>query len=972
MKNKLFLIIIYLLLSLFVIFSYLNIVDKSLSANNDSEENKLRNMIIDTADAYYRKRKYYQYDLYRENRYMSPESINSYNNSYAVCSTFVFQIYYNTLGINIPIKSSNHISNSSYAIQNNIYSDFFKRYNINKDSTKIDDFISTSYDFVKPGDLIVFTLGNNGHTTMVYKKEIVNGTKKIEIIHNNGKVYNFETFKDEIEENGSLLKNDLKEFLNKNVSAIPTIDLIKIINTKSNDVKYLTYKTDGNNKIITENNVPSVSGKASEIRYKYKSMDLTKTHKIIKDDCSVSTSIYADLNDYIEYTIEVKNNSSSDYTGMKFIENIDTSKVDFVSSTGVFDSSKGTITFKDIKVKAGTTSKLTYKVRVKDNSSLLGNTIESTGTLNDKLKTKKILLYIGNTLSHESQALLESKYKTISADSSDVSGKKYVKQLYKEALGYDLNISDNVIVFDSSVNKPVNNTAVKSNNDIVVANLYGLKTNCTTASCNTNVINIYNAWRYQVNNNGSIIVNTDVNSFDEYNNRPRTLTKEMLETGDIIYSNGVAFIYINGALIKNKEIHYEKKIADYLNNLVGNNYVVLRPSLSRKINKKTYKIEYKTNELNVTNLPKTTKYTYSKIDNCKTKLSTTVPKRTGYTFNGWLMNKSDNTNAIWQSGTSWPQSNAKDYVLYTTWKPNQYKITYDLNGAEGSIEPTTYTYNEEGTTKITNIEPKRTNYIFSGWSMNKTDSKGKYPSSTPWKLSNAGNYTLYAIWIANSDSSEESESSNLTQTNDNRGTNDTNNESTDKNELSNKDETQNIDLPKTSEPIVIDNNQDIKQDDNNQTINDNEPTKENNIDNTNISENNNLTSENNITQEEKQIVVNKISDDIEVKYEKLDNKKYKIVIKSNDKPLKEKQGYELSNDKLELSKVTDKIESESITVTFENDSEEEIIIDDETITKIEKQFNDNKKNNNNIYYIIIGVLLLLIGIVVYLKKRKRI
>ena len=477
-------------------------------------------------------------------------------------------------------------------------------------------------------------------------------------------------------------------------------------------------------------------------------MDLTKTHKIIKDDCSTSTSLYADLNDYIEYTIEIKNNSDSNYTNMKFVEKIDTSKVDFISSSGTFDSSMSTITFKDVKVESNSSKKLTYKVRVKNDNNLLGKKIESNGTLDGKLNTKKIVTYIGRTLSKYSQDLIKSKYKTISFDSSDTSGKKYVKKLYKDLFGYDLDIKDTIIAFDSSINSPVNNTKVINNKDIVVGNLYGLKANCTgqsSSSCNDNSISIYKAWGYQTSTGA---VNSNINDFDEYNNRPRTLTNDMLETGDIIYTNNVAYIYIDGVLIKNKEVYYKNNITEFLNNLIGNNYVVLRPSLSKEIKRKTYKIEYKTNESNVTNLPQTTIYTYSTVDKCKTNISKDIPKRRGYTFAGWEMIRNDNSTIVWNSGTAWLQSNAKDYTLYTTWKANQYKITYDLNGAKGSIEPTIYSYNEEGTTTITSVVPKRDNYVFSGWSRNKNDSVGMYASSTKWKLSNASNYTLYAIWVS--------------------------------------------------------------------------------------------------------------------------------------------------------------------------------------------------------------------------------
>ena len=113
-KLIIFFISILTLISLNVVsnlnYSYANVI------NEDSER---RDMLINTANAYERKKENYQYDLYRENKFIAPEEINSYNKAYAVCSTFVFQVYYNTLGIRIPILSKNHLNNASKLNENN-------------------------------------------------------------------------------------------------------------------------------------------------------------------------------------------------------------------------------------------------------------------------------------------------------------------------------------------------------------------------------------------------------------------------------------------------------------------------------------------------------------------------------------------------------------------------------------------------------------------------------------------------------------------------------------------------------------------------------------------------------------------------------------------------------------------------------------------------------------------------------------
>ncbi len=82
------------------------------------------------------------------------------------------------------------------------------------------------------------------------------------------------------------------------------------------------------------------------------------------------------------------------------------------------------------------------------------------------------------------------------------------------------------------------------------------------------------------------------------------------------------------------------------------------------------------------------------------------PTKTGYTFNGWT---DDNSNQI----TSIPTGSTGNKTFYAQWSPIEYTITYELNGGtNNSANPVKYTIESE--TIILNT-PTKQGYIFDGW-----------------------------------------------------------------------------------------------------------------------------------------------------------------------------------------------------------------------------------------------------------------
>ncbi len=119
-------------------------------------------------------------------------------------------------------------------------------------------------------------------------------------------------------------------------------------------------------------------------------------------------------------------------------------------------------------------------------------------------------------------------------------------------------------------------------------------------------------------------------------------------------------------------------------------------------------------------------------------LSSTIPTRPGYTFNGWNTNSSG-TGTNYSSGAKYTSNAA--LILYAKWTINTYTVSYNANG--GSSTPGSQTKNYGSTIYIAG-EISRTGYTFGGW--NGSDGVN-YSAGAPY----SGNYnlTLTAKWTIN-------------------------------------------------------------------------------------------------------------------------------------------------------------------------------------------------------------------------------
>ena len=92
---------------------------------------------------------------------------------------------------------------------------------------------------------------------------------------------------------------------------------------------------------------------------------------------------------------------------------------------------------------------------------------------------------------------------------------------------------------------------------------------------------------------------------------------------------------------------------------------------------------------------------------------------------------------------------ASNHTIYAVWAPLTRTITYNANGGNDAPSATTYVYQPQGTTNLSSTIPTRTGYTFLGWSTSNTATSASYSAGQAWNLSNASNYTLYAVWRAN-------------------------------------------------------------------------------------------------------------------------------------------------------------------------------------------------------------------------------
>ncbi len=129
--------------------------------------------------------------------------------------------------------------------------------------------------------------------------------------------------------------------------------------------------------------------------------------------------------------------------------------------------------------------------------------------------------------------------------------------------------------------------------------------------------------------------------------------------------------------------------------------------------------------------------TQIKVTKNKTYGTLTTPSRTGYTFSGWYTAASGGTKV---TASTKIVKNA-NHTLYAHWAKKKYTISFNLNGASGSIPSISVAY---GSKYGSLTSPTRTGYKFLGWFRTPSGSGAQVTSSTV--MNQTSNHTLYARW----------------------------------------------------------------------------------------------------------------------------------------------------------------------------------------------------------------------------------
>lgn len=121
-------------------------------------------------------------------------------------------------------------------------------------------------------------------------------------------------------------------------------------------------------------------------------------------------------------------------------------------------------------------------------------------------------------------------------------------------------------------------------------------------------------------------------------------------------------------------------------------------------------------------------------------VSSTVPTRTGYSFDGWATSTASGASAYAAGNTF--QMPAADVTLYAKWTGLPFLLQYNANGGSGA--PSNETLNA-GSTTLVGSSPTRTGYTFAGWNVSSNGSSTSYSVNGLLTMP-GGNLTLYAIW----------------------------------------------------------------------------------------------------------------------------------------------------------------------------------------------------------------------------------
>lgn len=119
-------------------------------------------------------------------------------------------------------------------------------------------------------------------------------------------------------------------------------------------------------------------------------------------------------------------------------------------------------------------------------------------------------------------------------------------------------------------------------------------------------------------------------------------------------------------------------------------------------------------------------------------LSSTVPTRTGYTFQGWAT--SSTGSVAYKAGGTYTGNSA--LTLYAVWSELTYTVSFDANGGTGAPAAQTKQYTQS--LILSSTAPTRDLYDFLGWATQASATTTEYQAGGTFTAN--ADTTLYAVW----------------------------------------------------------------------------------------------------------------------------------------------------------------------------------------------------------------------------------
>jgi len=540
--------ILYIFLVLFLIISIPLVKADTISM--DDFDKAVKEVMF----SYYMRGKSIQYNSSKTNSSGSvhpPEESTPQNVNYLVCSALPYNVYNELLGFAIPQYTTGQIEHArnyvgypevvAYGKAETKNGEKVLTMTFSDGTTKENPTLVEIASKLRAGDVLT----HSGHAIIIYDLKYENG----EVVD----AYTIETYQgnnwpDSYRANTKITVRNHKLYHNSVLSPLTNIvegglhfstlsnvvgwkDLVpenytisqkeyaalRIVNEDNDGNAIITFK--GNS---SDGKLVTLSPKSSD-RIKYKKLYIEKTVDAHNDDV-------VSVDDKLTYKILIRNNSDENYSDDLIVTEDLSEYVTYTNEYNVtktntqYSQNDKTLTFNIGKLNSKEEVIITYSVKVNNN---IGEMIISTGKVAN-IPSSIVRNTIGNNLNSNQMQLIKDKYIKLK-NSNEYIGKELINEVYKQALGIDLDFTN----FD--ITNLVNNSRIDS------TDVNSLSLNTENSFYGT-VLNKYYNSLYKKNNTYDLKMwgqYFNRNGIYNYNRRADTVYEENFKTGDIL-------VYING------------------------------------------------------------------------------------------------------------------------------------------------------------------------------------------------------------------------------------------------------------------------------------------------------------------------------------------------------------------------------------------------------------------------------------------